>query len=170
MKGQKSQYTTKVDLLVVNLYPPLPLWRNRVLHTTPCPKKWHRIWVLWSMPNPYRKISNRRARLLDSGWGSSIYNTNRSVSANMQQLEWLGILLSNMVWPHSIHTRVQKLDLYAVTLFSMDMHVKLHTPVPLSGVSDVMAIFSNGRHFRNRQIRAEMDYKFPLKGSLVGNQ
>ncbi len=26
------------------------------------------------------------------------------------------------------------------------MHVKLHTPVPLSGVSDVMAIFSNGRH------------------------
>ena len=30
--------------------------------------------------------------------------------------------------------------------FFMRMHVKLHTPVPLSGVSDVIAIFSNGRH------------------------
>ena len=34
-------------------------------------------------------------------------------------------------------------DSYA---FCMGLHVKLHTPVPLSGVSDVMAIFSNGRH------------------------
>ncbi len=30
--------------------------------------------------------------------------------------------------------------------FPMGMRVKLHTPVSLSGVSDVIAIFSNGRH------------------------
>ncbi len=31
--------------------------------------------------------------------------------------------------------------------FSMGMHVKLHTPVPLSGVSEVIAIFTNGCHW-----------------------
>ncbi len=31
--------------------------------------------------------------------------------------------------------------------FSMEMHVKLHTPVPLSSLSDVIAILSNRRQF-----------------------
>ncbi len=36
--------------------------------------------------------------------------------------------------------------MYFLHAISMEMRVKLHTPVPLSEVSDVMAIFSNGRH------------------------
>ena len=46
----------------------------------------------------------------------------------------------------SMHIVQKVLQMNFPHAISMEMHVKLHTPVPLSEVSDVMAIFSNGRH------------------------
>ncbi len=43
---------------------------------------------------------------------------------------------------------VRQTPCYILHAISIEMHVKLHTPVLLSEVSDVMAIFSNGPHWQ----------------------